>query len=192
LRRRLVASPPLGTAAAEVGSSLMFTANRGRQSDVHADLPADPPPHRRRLPAGHRPPPRADEQPRVLLQLLPAGLGPRPRSTTMSQPDIRIPTDPLLNCPTCGLPAEITDRFILDGTPGPVEHVKIVCVKGHWYTPAVDQLPALDPEPGSPPNTASVARYSRAATHPQHDPGRTPAEYSPACEDGGETGGEDR
>ncbi len=49
--------------------------------------------------------------------------------------------DLLLDCPTCGLPAEITDRFVLDGVPTPVEHVKLVCVKRHWYTLPVDQLP---------------------------------------------------
>ena len=109
----------------------------------------------------------------------------------MNQPDIRIPTDPLLNCPTCGLPAEITDRFTLDGAPGPVEHVKLVCVEGHWYTPAVDRLPAAEPEPDSPSNTAAAARSSRPAPRPQHDPGRSSAEYSAAREDGSETGGED-
>lgn len=47
----------------------------------------------------------------------------------------------LLECPTCGLPAEITDRFTLGGAPEPVEHVKLVCVCRHWYTLPVDQLP---------------------------------------------------
>jgi len=72
--------------------------------------------------------------------------------------------DPLLECPTCGLPAEITDRFTLDGAPAPVEHVKLVCVGRHWYTLPVDQLAAstavaartrLPPNPSrseSPPN----------------------------------------
>ena len=36
----------------------------------------------------------------------------------------------LVNCPTCGLPAEITDRFILGGAPGPVEHVKVCACNG--------------------------------------------------------------
>lgn len=58
----------------------------------------------------------------------------------MSSSDIKIPADSLLNCPTCGLPAEITDRFVLDGVPAAVEHVKLVCVRGHWYTPPVEQL----------------------------------------------------
>lgn len=78
----------------------------------------------------------------------------------MSAADISIPSDPLVDCPTCGMPAEITDRFVLDGVPTPVEHVKLVCVRGHWYTPPIDQL--LLPEtrrsgrdaqpPSSPPS----------------------------------------
>jgi hypothetical protein len=58
----------------------------------------------------------------------------------MNPSEIKIPSDPLLNCPTCGLPAEITDRFTLNGVPTPVEHVKLVCVAGHWYTPPLDQV----------------------------------------------------
>jgi hypothetical protein len=56
----------------------------------------------------------------------------------------------LFDCPTCGSPAEIIDRFVLGGAPGPVEHVKIACVQRHWYTLPVDH-PALirsDPEVG--------------------------------------------
>jgi hypothetical protein len=48
----------------------------------------------------------------------------------------------LFDCPTCGSPAEVLDRFVLDGAPGPVEHVKIACVRRHWYTLPVDH-PAL-------------------------------------------------
>jgi hypothetical protein len=44
--------------------------------------------------------------------------------------DIKISAGPLLNCPTCGLPAEITDRFVLDGVPTAVEHVELVCQEG--------------------------------------------------------------
>jgi len=47
----------------------------------------------------------------------------------------------LVDCPTCGLPAEITDRFALDGVPEPVDHVKVVCVRRHWYTLPVDMVP---------------------------------------------------
>ena len=53
---------------------------------------------------------------------------------------------PLLDCPSCGLPAAITDRFTLGGVPGPVEHVKIGCVAGHWYTLPVDYVLATELE----------------------------------------------
>jgi len=47
----------------------------------------------------------------------------------------------LVQCPTCALPAEITDRFTLGGAPEPIEHVKVVCVRRHWYTLPVDMFP---------------------------------------------------
>lgn len=109
----------------------------------------------------------------------------------MNRPEIRVPADPLLNCPTCGLPAEITDRFMLDGAPGPVEHVKLVCVQGHWYTLAVDQLPPSEPEPDRPPNTGAVVRSNRRAPHPRYDAGRFSTEYPADYEGRSETGGED-
>ena len=54
----------------------------------------------------------------------------------------------LVDCPACGLPAEITDRFTLGGAPGPVEHVKVVCVRRHWYTLPLDMFPVNAPVPG--------------------------------------------
>lgn len=74
----------------------------------------------------------------------------------MTRPQIRIPTDPLLECPNCGLPAEIIDRFTLDGVPTPVEHVKFVCVNRHWYTLPVDH-PAVS-ESGQPQALVPDAR----------------------------------
>jgi hypothetical protein len=53
----------------------------------------------------------------------------------------------LVDCPTCGLPAEITDRFTLAGVPAPVDHVKVVCVRRHWYTLPVDAFPVSAPVP---------------------------------------------
>ena len=52
----------------------------------------------------------------------------------------------LLDCPACGLPAEVIDRFVLDGASDPVEHVKLVCVAGHWFTPPVGFLPLAEQE----------------------------------------------
>ena len=59
--------------------------------------------------------------------------------------DTRLVPGTIVDCPTCGLPAEITDRFTLGGAPGPVEHVKVVCVRRHWYTLPVDLLPVSAP-----------------------------------------------
>lgn len=60
-------------------------------------------------------------------------------------------------CPQCGAPAQISERFWLDSTDGPVEHAKTGCERGHWFTPTVDSLhlqpataaasPALVPVP---------------------------------------------
>jgi hypothetical protein len=53
----------------------------------------------------------------------------------------------VLQCPSCGLPATITDRFTLNGSPGPVVHVKLVCAVGHWFTPPIESLPRRLREP---------------------------------------------
>ena len=47
---------------------------------------------------------------------------------------------PAMQCPRCGLPAWIADRFTLDGAPEAVEHVKLVCAARHWFTPPIDEL----------------------------------------------------
>jgi hypothetical protein len=36
-------------------------------------------------------------------------------------------------CPECGAPAEVTNRSALESTDGPVEHVKLQCVRRHWF-----------------------------------------------------------
>jgi hypothetical protein len=51
----------------------------------------------------------------------------------------------LIDCPQCGLPAQIVDRFALNGTSGPVEHVKMRCVAGHVLTPLVEHLERRGP-----------------------------------------------
>ena len=48
--------------------------------------------------------------------------------------------DDPIPCPQCGAPAQITERFWLDSTAGPVEHLKTGCERGHWFTPTVDSL----------------------------------------------------
>jgi hypothetical protein len=40
----------------------------------------------------------------------------------------------LVGCPQCPAPAEITDRFVLESTSGPVEHITISCLNRHRFT----------------------------------------------------------
>jgi hypothetical protein len=47
-----------------------------------------------------------------------------------------------VTCPDCGAPAEITERFTLASTDGPVAHVALSCAGGHHYRMAADRLPA--------------------------------------------------
>jgi len=39
----------------------------------------------------------------------------------------------LHDCPECALPATVTCRGRLTSTHGPVEHVFVRCVVGHWF-----------------------------------------------------------
>ena len=48
-------------------------------------------------------------------------------------------------CPGCGAAAEITERFTLASTDGPVAHVALSCTGGHHYRMATDKLPASEP-----------------------------------------------
>jgi hypothetical protein len=58
-------------------------------------------------------------------------------------------------CPECGAPAEITDRDVLESTDGPIEHVKVGCVRRHWFLLSTASLergrraPAWRPAPVS-------------------------------------------
>lgn len=43
-------------------------------------------------------------------------------------------------CPECGAPAEVTDRFVLESTDGPIEHATVVCALRHRFTVLVERL----------------------------------------------------
>ena len=47
-----------------------------------------------------------------------------------------------MTCPGCGAAAEITERFTLASTDGPVAHVALSCAGGHHYRMAANELPA--------------------------------------------------
>ena len=47
-------------------------------------------------------------------------------------------------CPECEGPSIVEWRATLDGTDGPVDHVKIRCGSGHWFLmPAAELRPYL-------------------------------------------------
>jgi hypothetical protein len=48
----------------------------------------------------------------------------------------------IVACPECTSPAEITDRFMLPSTAGPVDHVVLDCAAGHHFRMAADRLTA--------------------------------------------------
>jgi hypothetical protein len=55
--------------------------------------------------------------------------------------------DEPIGCPQCGAPAQITERFWLGSTAGPVEHLKIGCDNHHWLTPLAETLAGARPDP---------------------------------------------
>ena len=40
----------------------------------------------------------------------------------------------------CGLPAEVTDRYTVRSSDGPMESAKIRCPRGHWFNGPVELL----------------------------------------------------
>jgi hypothetical protein len=64
----------------------------------------------------------------------------------------------IIACPQCGAPAEITDRFWLDSTDGPIQHLQTICVSKHWLTP-----PGRDGPPAAARHPITTSRDRRAA-----------------------------
>ena len=50
----------------------------------------------------------------------------------------------LTTCPdrSCGVPAEVTDHFVLPSTGGLIEHVRTYCVRRHTFTVAAARIGA--------------------------------------------------
>jgi hypothetical protein len=55
----------------------------------------------------------------------------------------------LISCPdpACTAPATVIDRWTWRSTNGPIEHVKTMCARGHWFTPTLDALAAVPASP---------------------------------------------
>lgn len=66
------------------------------------------------------------------------------------------PTLELSSCPQCGAPAEVLDRFVLESTDGPVEHVTVSCIDRHRFTMLTEHL--LRHRPVWPANTEAAER----------------------------------
>jgi hypothetical protein len=66
----------------------------------------------------------------------------------------------LISCPECFVAAEVTDRFSLPGTGGPVDHVALRCAAGHHFRMPTDMLPAQEQEqlPGARAGAGPAAR----------------------------------
>ena len=52
-------------------------------------------------------------------------------------------------CPQCAQPAQIIDRFSLGSTEGLLEHVKISCPDGHWFTPRAEDVEMIHATPSA-------------------------------------------
>lgn len=46
----------------------------------------------------------------------------------------------MYDCPQCGLPSESHGYYVLPSTNGPVWHVKIRCIVGHFFNCPVEFL----------------------------------------------------
>jgi hypothetical protein len=53
----------------------------------------------------------------------------------------------LTSCPECGVPAEITERFSLPSTDGPVAHAALSCAAGHHFRMPAEGLPGQPSDP---------------------------------------------
>jgi hypothetical protein len=71
-------------------------------------------------------------------------------------------------CPDCRAPAEITDRFVLESTDGPIEHVRLRCLGGHWFLMPTRSLAASrgTPTPAVSRGTPAPPVSRRGAPRP--------------------------
>lgn len=74
----------------------------------------------------------------------------------------------LISCPECDVPAEVTDRFTLPSTDGPVDHVALRCAAGHHFRMASDLLPADSQEQLRAREPLSISpTFARALLRPK-------------------------
>jgi hypothetical protein len=76
----------------------------------------------------------------------------------------------VISCPDCGVPAEVTERFSLPSTDGPVRHIALTCAAGHHFRMAVDRLTAQAQEQLAGLQTRTRLRIHRVCVHCLQNP----------------------
>ena len=88
----------------------------------------------------------------------------------------------------CGLPAEVSRRFIMHSTDGPLESAVIRCPAGHWFNGPIEFLTwdrTSKRDPGAAAVASGARRDSQASRHDRLDRSggtavrETPAEPEP-------------
>jgi len=77
----------------------------------------------------------------------------------------------ITSCPQCHDPAEVTDRFWLSSTDGPVEHVAVSCIASHHFRMPAEMLPVPLDEPLT---SAQRAAERRAGERADRSPASAP------------------
>jgi hypothetical protein len=80
----------------------------------------------------------------------------------------------LTPCPECGGAAEVEDRSALFSTDGPMEHVRLRCVRRHWFLMPVALLPSAAAEPALAPDRSRPGG-GQGGTAPVHGVAEHPA-----------------
>lgn len=70
-------------------------------------------------------------------------------------------------CPECGAPAEVLWRADLEGTSGPVEHAKVLCLNRHAFFLPAETL--WTPEPPKRPEVEAAAAHRRQGDHDRNE-----------------------
>jgi hypothetical protein len=76
----------------------------------------------------------------------------------------------VISCPDCGVPAEITERFSLPSTDGPVSHIALSCAAGHHFRMAADRLPAPAQQQLARQQARTRARIRQLCIHCRENP----------------------
>lgn len=59
----------------------------------------------------------------------------------------------LVGCPQCEAPAQVTERFVLGG----LEHVRVHCVRRHWFLMPAAGVPGAQVRPVRPGSARAAA-----------------------------------